>query len=95
MMWGWAFDGVRCVVQDVTMSLAGHSIEDKNKAGGDPEDKEEDEFAKGPLSVLTHSVKNNSQARPPHHHLRSFNEGDGWSLCFGVLCTYTLWSLPL
>ena len=43
------------------MSLAGHSIEDKNKAGGDPEDKEEDECAKGPLSVLTHSVKNNSQ----------------------------------
>ena len=38
------------------------SILDK-QAGGEPsaEEKEEEEFAKGPLSVLTHSVKNNSQ----------------------------------
>merc|ERR1719263_2014187 len=44
--------------------MSSHTIDDKLASVGEPsaEDKEEEEeFAKGPLSVLTHSVKNNSQ----------------------------------
>lgn len=41
------------------------SIDDKRMATDEAEKKEQEEFANGPLSVLMHSVKNNSQVTGP------------------------------
>ena len=47
------------------------SIDDKRMAV-DGEKKEEEEFASGPLSVLMHSVKHNTQVLPTINNFKNF-----------------------